>query len=98
MARAKGDITLKWGAAGQAVSWASGGPESLASGSWTPLSDEIDLTGLDNVLDVLVSGKAKTIAGSLSSDPYVAIAAAVTGRWHQLPRRHGQLAAHRSAR
>lgn len=56
MARAVGDITLDWaGTVYTAAAWASGGPDGLATATFSGLSDEIDLSALDNVEDVLVA-------------------------------------------
>jgi hypothetical protein len=76
MARSQGDLTYQWGTAGNVVAWTSGGPESLSDDSYTSLSDEIDLAGLDNALDLLVSARLRTAAGSIGSDPYCHIFAA----------------------
>lgn len=56
MARSVGDITLDWaGTTYTAVTWASGGPDGLTNGTVSGLSDEVDLSALDNVEDVLVA-------------------------------------------
>ncbi len=76
MARAQGDLSYQWGMAGNVVAWTSGGPESLSDDSYTSLSDEIDLAGLDNALDLLVSARLRTASGSIGSDPYCHLFAA----------------------
>ena len=61
---AQGDTTLKFQAT-QAVSWASGGPDAITNGSWSGLSDAVDLEGLLATLkcdDLIVQWKTKTSA------------------------------------
>lgn len=66
MARAVGDHSLKWVAAQElTISYAS-----LADGAYVA-SSELDLSALDNVIDVLVGSKHKTQAGTLATDPFI---------------------------
>lgn len=67
---ASGDTSLKWGSAGNELTWSSGGPASLADGSFTSLSDELSIGGLDPVIDVLVAVKV-TPGSSPGSDGFV---------------------------
>lgn len=68
-----GDITQKWGSATE-VAW-SGSPalNALTSATLTAYSDELDITGLQPVVDILVQLKMRTVAGSLGTNPVVVI-------------------------
>lgn len=67
MARAAGDISLKWVAAQE---YTIGGYQNLANAAYA-LGNELDLSALDNVVDLLIGSKHKTASGTLAADPFV---------------------------
>lgn len=70
-----GDISLKWGSNTE-ITWASGGPASLADATLTSASNTLDVQGLSFVIDVLIIAKLRTAAGSLGTGPLVYLYAA----------------------
>jgi hypothetical protein len=67
MARAAGDISLKWVAAQE---YTISGYQNLANAAYA-VGNELDLSALDNVVDLLAGSKHKTASGTLAVDPFV---------------------------
>ena len=74
------DFTQKWdgGTAPTELIWTSSGPDGLANGSLSALSDELDImdavdTSSEKILDVLFYMQIQTAAGSLAGAPDVGL-------------------------